>query len=319
MPVVLQFATRPPYFDLQAGVVVPAAGYFLDTFVSGTTTPQATYSDAAGTIANSNPIVLDSTGSATIYLTTALTYTFRLRRTVALGGGTVFTQNNLSGIPGTSAGSFLPLAGGTLTGPLVLAANASSSLQAVPKQQLDSGLAAVQAAVIAAVGTPLPTGATTLWWLSTPPSGWIELNGVARSRTTFAALFALWGTTFGVGDGTTTFGIPDTRGEFLRGWDNGRGVDSGRTLASAQLDAMQPITGFFGVDDRNYTNSAGATGSIRQASTASAVAGGLTNADTSATGTDPFTGFLGLDSARQTRTAAETRPRNVAAMWIVKT
>jgi hypothetical protein len=49
------------------------------------------------------------------------------------------------------------------------------------------------------------------------------------------------------------------------------------------------------------------------------VAGGLTNADTSATGTDPFTGFLGLDSARQTRTAAETRPRNVAAMWIVKT
>ena len=298
MPVVLQFATRPPYFDLQAGVVVPAAGYFLDTFVSGTTTPQATYSDAAGTIANSNPIVLDSTGSASIYLTTAQTYTFRLRRTVALGGGTVFTQNDLSGIPGTTAGSFLPLAGGTLTGPLVLAANASASLQAVPKQQLDTSIAGVQAAVLSAIGTPVPTGAAMIWWLATPPTGFIELNGGPISRTTYAALFALWGTTYGVGNGTTTFGIPDMRGEFLRGWDNTRGVDSGRVIGSTQTELVGPHTHPFTVNARN-SDSTG-TGVI----TGGADTGGVDGS------------FSGNTS---NPAGAETRPRNLAAMWIVKT
>ena len=55
------------------------------------------------------------------------------------------------------------------------------------------------------------------------PAGWLECNGSAVSRTTYAALFAAIGTEYGVGDGTTTFNLPDLRGEFMRGWDNGRG------------------------------------------------------------------------------------------------
>ena len=57
---------------------------------------------------------------------------------------------------------------------------------------------------------------------------------LAISRTTYAALFAVIGETFGAGDGSTTFNLPDLRGEFIRGWDNSRGVDSGRVFGSAQ-------------------------------------------------------------------------------------
>lgn len=78
------------------------------------------------------------------------------------------------------------------------------------------------------------TAAVMPFAMSTAPSGWLKCNGAAVSRTTYARLFAKVGTTWGAGDGTTTFGIPDARGEFLRGWDDGRGVDSGRDFASAQ-------------------------------------------------------------------------------------
>ena len=69
---------------------------------------------------------------------------------------------------------------------------------------------------------------------SSAPAGYLKANGAAVSRTAYATLFAAIGTTFGVGDGSTTFNLPDLRGEFLRGLDDGRGVDSGRTIGSAQ-------------------------------------------------------------------------------------
>ncbi|MEZ0190758.1 phage tail protein [Ralstonia solanacearum] len=69
---------------------------------------------------------------------------------------------------------------------------------------------------------------------STAPNGWLKANGAAVSRTTYAALFTEIGTTFGAGDGANTFNLPDLRGEFLRGWDDGRGVDSGRGFGTWQ-------------------------------------------------------------------------------------
>jgi microcystin-dependent protein len=76
----------------------------------------------------------------------------------------------------------------------------------------------------------------------TVPEGWLECDGAAVSRTTYADLFAAIGTTYGVGNGSTTFNVPDTRGEFIRGWDHGRGVDSGRVLGSAQVEMVGPHT-----------------------------------------------------------------------------
>ncbi|WP_256843203.1 tail fiber protein, partial [Rodentibacter rarus] len=63
-----------------------------------------------------------------------------------------------------------------------------------------------------------------------PPNGWLKANGAAVSRTTYSALFAAIGTTFGAGDGHSTFNLPDLRGEFIRGLDEGRRVDNGRRL-----------------------------------------------------------------------------------------
>lgn len=69
---------------------------------------------------------------------------------------------------------------------------------------------------------------------STAPSGSLKANGAAISRTAYAALFAVIGTTYGAGDGFNTFNLPDLRGEFLRGLDDGRGVDANRGLGSTQ-------------------------------------------------------------------------------------
>ncbi|MFJ2287971.1 phage tail protein [Pseudomonas iridis] len=72
-----------------------------------------------------------------------------------------------------------------------------------------------------------------------PPAGWLRCNGAAVSRTTYAALFAAIGTRFGAGNGGTTFNVPDLRGEFVRGLDEGRGIDPGRALGTVQLDSLR--------------------------------------------------------------------------------
>lgn len=74
---------------------------------------------------------------------------------------------------------------------------------------------------------------------NTAPTGYLKANGAAVSRTAYATLFAAIGTTFGAGDGSTTFNLPDLRGEFIRGWDDGRGVDSGRAFGSYQTDEIK--------------------------------------------------------------------------------
>lgn len=89
----------------------------------------------------------------------------------------------------------------------------------------------------------IPSGAVMYFARSTAPNGWLKANGAAVSRTAYAALFAAIGTTYGAGDGRTTFNLPDLRGEFVRGWDDGRGIDSRRALGSAQSDAIRNITG----------------------------------------------------------------------------
>lgn len=86
------------------------------------------------------------------------------------------------------------------------------------------------------------TGQLAAFAMNAAPTGWLKANGAAVSRTTYAALFTAIGTTFGAGDGSTTFNLPDERGEFIRGWDDGRGVDSGRVFGSWQADQMQSHT-----------------------------------------------------------------------------
>jgi phage-related tail fiber protein len=81
---------------------------------------------------------------------------------------------------------------------------------------------------------PIVAGTIAYLGMNSAPSGWLKANGAAVSRTTYAALFTAIGTTYGVGDGSTTFNLPDLRGEFPRGWDDGRGVDSSRAIGTWQ-------------------------------------------------------------------------------------
>lgn len=82
------------------------------------------------------------------------------------------------------------------------------------------------------------------WPMSTPPPYALECNNALVSCAAYADLFAIIGTTCG-GDGKTTFRLPDYRGVVRRGWDHGRGLDSGRAFGSYQEDATQRITGTF--------------------------------------------------------------------------
>lgn len=86
----------------------------------------------------------------------------------------------------------------------------------------------------------VPTGAIFSFPVEIPPTGYLICDGSAVSRATYADLFALIGTTYGAGDGSTTFNLPDYRGKFLRGYDNGAGNDPD---ASTRLDRGDGITG----------------------------------------------------------------------------
>jgi hypothetical protein len=97
---------------------------------------------------------------------------------------------------------------------------------------------------VQAISAALPPGTVQMFATSAAPSGWLKANGAALDRTTYAALFAAIGTTFGAGDGSSTFNLPDARGEFFRGWDDGRGVDSGRALGSEQSFATMRLDEF---------------------------------------------------------------------------
>ena len=79
-----------------------------------------------------------------------------------------------------------------------------------------------------------PAGAIMMFAGPTPPIGWLKANGAIISRSVYADLFNAIGVYWGAGDGSTTFQLPDLRGEFLRCWDDARGADAGRALGTFQ-------------------------------------------------------------------------------------
>ena len=153
-----------------------------------------------------------------------------------------------------------------------------------------------------ALGAQLEPGIVGYTAASSPPAGWLKRNGAAVSRTTYAALFAAIGTTYGAGDGSTTFNLPEGRGDFDRGWDDGRGVDAGRVLGSFQAGS--------GI----WTDSIGDS-TVRQVNGSTGIDNGedvyfITRSQAYASGTY-------LASATSQR-MVRTRPRNNALMAIIK-
>lgn len=165
-------------------------------------------------------------------------------------------------------------------------------------------------------GGGVPSGTVIALASNTAPTGWLKANGAAVSRTTYAALFAAIGTTFGAGNGSTTFNLPDLRGEFVRGWDDARGVDSGRAFGSAQADEFESHTHTGSTNTYTHNHS----GVI----TSSATGSGSSNAAALTTnGARYQIGNTASDSHSHTVTidatgGAETRPRNVALLYCIK-
>jgi microcystin-dependent protein len=94
----------------------------------------------------------------------------------------------------------------------------------------------------------LPAGLGPFPWpTTTAPAGWILCYGQAINRTTYADLFAVIGTTFGVGDGSTTFNLPDMRGRGAIGLDNMGGVSADRVTDAAAENSGQ----YSGAEDTN--------------------------------------------------------------------
>ena len=85
----------------------------------------------------------------------------------------------------------------------------------------------------------VPVGTFIEFAAVTPPDGFLECDGSEISRATYLDLFNVLGETWGAGDGSTTFLLPESRGEFLRGWDNGAGVDGSRVFASSQVHEIR--------------------------------------------------------------------------------
>lgn len=149
------------------------------------------------------------------------------------------------------------------------------------------------------------------------PSGWLECNGAAISRATYGTLFAAIGTNYGVGDGATTFNLPDLRGEFLRGADRGRGVDTGRAIGSNQSDAIRNISGSFHINENGSGRAIGVPASLQGVfSSSGGVPGAVSIPASIGERGDAFQ--VGFDASRQVPTASENRPRNVAVLTIIK-
>lgn len=139
-------------------------------------------------------------------------------------------------------------------------------------------------------GTPI--GAIVAWPTSSViPDGWLECNAQIISRTTFSELFGKIGTLYGYST-ASDFKVPDLRGEFIRGWDNARGVDPSRALGSTQAEDLKAHI---------HNNMLwGGGGSGGGAYTDYASGGNNTARPTTSTG------------------GTETRPRNIAMMYIIK-
>ena len=146
-------------------------------------------------------------------------------------------------------------------------------------------------------GSALPVGVPVPWPSATPPTGWLKCNGAAFSAEEYPELAKAY----------PTNKLPDLRGEFIRGWDDGRGIDTNRSLLSSQGDAIRNIIGAL-VDVRFNTcpsDSGVFTTSVIGDASSDSIKGGYAKRVT-------------FDASRVVPTANENRPRNIAFNYIVR-
>ncbi|ELZ3626898.1 tail fiber protein, partial [Enterobacter hormaechei] len=157
-------------------------------------------------------------------------------------------------------------------------------------------------------GSALPVGVPIPWPSATPPKGWLKCNGAAFTASQYPQLALAY----------PVMRLPDLRGEFLRGWDDGRGVDTGRALLSSQSHAF--------TDHRHalslWTGSAlskSDTAAQKYSPQASRGDGGSMDESVNTGGALGFSNLTNeVASSYKTYASNETRPRNIAFNYIVR-
>jgi microcystin-dependent protein len=212
----------------------------------------------------------------------------------------------------------------SLQSPSALSGNVALTL---PPSIVDGGFMKTDASgnLTFSIVEGVPTGSVFCLAVNTVPTGYVKCNGASYSRTgTYAALFAVIGTTYGAVDGNH-FNVPDLRGEFVRGFDDGRNVDTGRNVGTSQggENAQHNHAASSSVSESSHTHNmrglalSGGSGSV---------------AITLGSGQSYQIGYSGSISSRSSGSAttgisvstttsnqgSEARPRNIAMLYIIK-
>ncbi|EOU4263491.1 phage tail protein [Escherichia coli] len=177
---------------------------------------------------------------------------------------------------------------------------ANAELDALDDGDVDGLVAKLATAITTNLGlgegSALPVGVPVPWPSATPPTGWLKCNGAPFSAEEYPELAKVY----------PTNELPDLRGEFIRGWDDGRGVDTGRRILSAQGDAIRNITGWFGAHATVVAKPPFVKFSAPEIAENVGIGGGSTR------------DAVKLDLSLSVPTASENRPRSIAFNYIVR-
>lgn len=285
---------------------------------------------------------LTASGSANTYAVTpsrtvsalAAGHSFRFKINVSNTGASTLNVSGLGTKP-IRKGVSQELANGDLIAGQIVevsydATNQIFQLLSTPSTATGAGGSDIYARILK-VGVVLP------WTTSTVPTGWLECNGQAVSRSTYAELYAAIGTSYGVGDGSTTFNVPDYRGEFLRGWDHGRAVDpdkatrtdrgdgtTGDNIGTKQGEAVKShqhgvtgVTPSTSISPNPHSHTVANLFGSASPSIVSAGGGAIGQFGSPSTSTTSLTATTTLSGSVDATGGNETHPRNVNVMFII--
>lgn len=307
-----------------------------------------TWSNSGQTVLNTNPVVLDSAGRATIFgsgsycqvLKDSNNNTIWTKETGdatststlgwgGIGGGTANAQTvTVSGFSSTNGQTFYFVAGVTNTGPLTLSVNAGSAIAVVkPTTAGTSQLGGGEVVAGNVVGVTYysttgqfqlitnnisnTSGQIAAFGSTLCPAGWLAANGAAVSRTTYASLFASIATTWGSGDGSTTFNVPDLRGTFLRG--------TGTNATGSSTGAVGQSVGSYAADtylNHTHTTQPHTHTYTAVTSTAQATGGSGSNYYNGSATTNSGSTTVTVDTS--TTGGTETKPKNYGVLYCIQ-